>query len=116
MSGGVAYVFDEDGLFAQRCNQTMVSLEKVLPASMQETTGDKSLWHRSQTDEGQLKKLLEDHHRWTGSKRACELLDHWNESRSKFVKVFPNEYKRALGEMQAVRPAQSAGAGQSTVY
>jgi glutamate synthase (NADPH/NADH) large chain/glutamate synthase (ferredoxin) len=116
MSGGVAYVFDEDGLFAQRCNQTMVSLEKVLPASMQETTGDKSLWHRSQTDEGQLKKLLEDHHRWTGSKRACELLDHWNESRSKFVKVFPNEYKRALGEMQAVRPAQSTGAGQSAVY
>jgi glutamate synthase (NADPH/NADH) large chain/glutamate synthase (ferredoxin) len=116
MSGGVAYVFDEDGLFAQRCNQTMVSLEKVLPTSIQEAAGDKSLWHRSQTDEGQLKKLLEDHHRWTGSKRACELLDHWNESRSKFVKVFPNEYKRALGEMQAVRPAQSAGAGQSTVY
>jgi len=52
-----------------------------------------------QSDEANLKKLLEDHHRWTGSKRARELLDGWSESRKRFVKVFPNEYKRALGEM-----------------
>ena len=52
-----------------------------------------------QSDEAQLKKLLEDHNRWTGSKRARELLDHWAASRSKFVKVFPTEYKRALSEM-----------------
>jgi glutamate synthase (NADPH/NADH) large chain len=51
-----------------------------------------------QTDEAQLKKLLEDHNRWTGSRRARELLDNWSESRGKFVKVFPNEYKRALAE------------------
>ena len=42
--------------------------------------------------------MLQDHNRWTGSKRARELLDTWAESRLKFVKVFPNEYKRALIE------------------
>ena len=49
----------------------------------------------------ELKKMLEDHNRWTGSKRARELLDNWATSRGKFVKVFPTEYKRALGEMFA---------------
>jgi len=105
MSGGLAYVYDEDGQFATRCNTAMVALEKVLPAAEQEAKGDASGWHRGQTDEAQLKKLLEDHHRWTGSKRARELLDHWAEARGKFVKVFPNEYKRALGEMSAKKAA-----------
>jgi glutamate synthase (NADPH/NADH) large chain/glutamate synthase (ferredoxin) len=101
MSGGIAYVYDEDGQFAKRCNTSMVSLDKVLLASEQEAAESKAVWHRGQSDEAQLKKLLEDHNRWTGSKRARELLDDWASSRSKFVKVFPNEYKRALGEMQA---------------
>lgn len=105
MSGGVAYVYDEDGQFASRCNTAMVSMEKVLPAAEQEKTLPRAIWHRDQTDEAQLKKLLEDHHRWTGSKRARELLDHWNEARAKFVKVFPNEYKRALGEINARKTA-----------
>ena len=101
MSGGVAYVYDEDGLFAKRCNTAMVSLEKVLPSSDQEANMNKGIWHRGETDEAQLKKLLDDHNRWTGSKRARELLDNWEVSRLKFVKVFPNEYKRALGEIYA---------------
>ncbi len=101
MSGGLAYVYDEDGQFAARCNTAMVSLDKVLPAAEQEKNIPRAIWHRDQTDEAQLKKLLEDHHRWTGSKRARELLDHWSEARAKFVKVFPNEYKRALGEINA---------------
>ncbi len=105
MSGGLAYVYDEDGQFASRCNTAMVSMEKVLPAAEQEKTISRAVWHRDQTDEAQLKKLLEDHHRWTGSKRARELLDNWNESRAKFVKVFPNEYKRALGEINAKKLA-----------
>jgi glutamate synthase (NADPH/NADH) large chain len=105
MSGGLAYVYDEDGQFASRCNTAMVSMEKVLPAAEQEKTVSRAVWHRDQTDEAQLKKLLEDHHRWTGSKRARELLDNWNESRAKFVKVFPNEYKRALGEINAKKLA-----------
>ena len=101
MSGGVAYVYDEDGQFAKRCNTAMVSLEKVLTAPEQATAVDKAVWHRGESDEAQLKKLLEDHNRWTGSKRARELLDNWDVSRAKFVKVFPNEYKRALGEIHA---------------
>jgi glutamate synthase (NADPH/NADH) large chain/glutamate synthase (ferredoxin) len=52
-----------------------------------------------------LRKLLEDHNRWTGSKRARELLDEWDTSRAKFIKVFPNEYKRALGEIHAKKMA-----------
>ena len=55
-----------------------------------------------------LRKMVEDHHRWTGSRRARELLDHWSEARSKFVKVFPNEYKRALGEIHARQLAAEA--------
>ena len=62
---------------------------------------------RGLADEVQLRRLLEDHNRWTGSKRARELLDNWEVSRQKFVKVFPNEYKRALGEMHAKKAAQA---------
>jgi glutamate synthase (NADPH/NADH) large chain len=108
MSGGVAYVFDEDGEFAKRCNTAMVSLEKVLPAAEQEASMDRAIWHRDQADETQLKKLLEEHNRWTGSKRARELLDTWAQSRGRFVKVFPNEYKRALGEINARKTAAAA--------
>jgi glutamate synthase (ferredoxin) len=97
MSGGVAYVYDEDGQFATRCNTSMVSMDKVVTTAEQHTH-DKADWHAGETDEEQLKRLLQDHNRWTGSKRARELLDSWPESRLKFVKVFPNEYKRALIE------------------
>jgi len=108
MSGGIAYVYDEDGQFAKRCNTAMVSLEKVQPVAQQEADGEQGLWHGGQTDEAQLRKLLEDHNRWTGSKRARELLDNWAEARGKFVKVFPLEYKRALGEMAARKTAAVA--------
>ena len=86
----------------------MVSMEKVLPAAEQEAIVDRAIWHRDQTDEAQLRKLLEDHLRWTGSRRARELLDNWAESRAKFVKVFPNEYKRALGEIHAKKLAKAS--------
>jgi glutamate synthase (NADPH/NADH) large chain/glutamate synthase (ferredoxin) len=108
MSGGVAYVYDEDGQFASRCNPAMVSLEKVLSSAEQEAQIDRKVWHRDQTDEAQLRKLLEDHFKWTGSQRARSLLDQWETARLKFVKVFPNEYKRALGEINARKAAQAA--------
>jgi glutamate synthase (NADPH/NADH) large chain len=109
MSGGVAYVFDEDGHFAARCNTSMVALERVLPREQQ--TGPATSWHRAQADETVLKKLIEDHHRWTGSLRAREILDHWAESRAKFIKVFPHEYKRALAERtEKAALAQAAAA------
>jgi glutamate synthase (NADPH/NADH) large chain/glutamate synthase (ferredoxin) len=119
MSGGIAYVYDEDGQFSKRCNTAMVSLEKVLTTAEQTAQIDVSVWHRGEADELQLKRLLEDHNRWTGSKRARELLDNWEASRTRFVKVFPNEYKRALGEIHARKVAAKlvtdASAKQETV-
>jgi glutamate synthase (NADPH/NADH) large chain len=105
MSGGIAYVYDEDGGFAKRCNTAMVALDKVLSGEEQQTQVDKALWHRGSTDEALLRKLVEDHHRWTGSLRARDILDNWNDARGRFVKVFPHEYRRALGELNAVREA-----------
>ncbi len=101
MSGGIAYVYDEDGSFASRCNGAMVSLEPVLDAEAHDALVDRAIWHKGQRDEDLLRSLLEQHHRWTGSLRARELLDNWSESREMFVKVFPNEYKRALAELNA---------------
>jgi glutamate synthase (NADPH/NADH) large chain/glutamate synthase (ferredoxin) len=109
MSGGIAYVYNEDGQFDKRCNTAMVSMEPLLSDKDQTAAVPQALWHRGQSDEAQLKKLLEDHHRWTGSKRARALLDNWDQARAKFVKVFPNEYKRALGELAAAtdKPAKA---------
>ncbi len=105
MSGGIAYVYDEDGSFAAKCNMAMVALDPVLSSHEQETTVSKSAWHslqrggERQTDEAMLKSLIERHFKHTGSTRARTLLDDWGNARSKFIKVFPTEYKRALGEM-----------------
>ncbi len=110
MSGGVAYVYDEDGQFAQRCNTSMVTLDPVLSAAEQAKQIDSAIWHRGMADETQLRKLLEEHNRWTGSKRARELLDNWAQVRGKFIKVFPTEYKRALGEIHARQQAADATA------
>jgi glutamate synthase (NADPH/NADH) large chain len=107
MSGGIAYVYDEDGSFAPKCNLAMVSLEPVLTSTEQQSTVAQSSWHsplrgaERQTDELILKGLIERHFKHTGSTRARTLLDDWSNARSKFVKVFPTEYKRALGEMFA---------------
>jgi glutamate synthase (NADPH/NADH) large chain len=108
MSGGVAYVYDEDGGFAKRCNTSMVSLGRVLPAA--EQTGPAVGWHRETPDEVLLKKLVEDHHKWTGSLRAREILDNWSAAREKFVKVLPHEYQRVLAERAAKAEAASAAA------
>jgi glutamate synthase (NADPH/NADH) large chain/glutamate synthase (ferredoxin) len=109
MSGGIAYVYDEDGQFAKRCNLAMVGLEKVLPEAEQRAGIAPAIWHRGQTDEAQLKALLQEHLRWTGSKRARDLLDGWEAARGKFVKVFPHEYKRALSELAAKPQAAASG-------
>ena len=101
MSGGIAYVYDPLGDFASRCNMAMVTLEPVLSDAEQRKTMDTAIWHRATTDEQQLRRLIEDHLRWTGSARAREVLDHWAQSRAKFVKVFPAEYRRALAEIHS---------------
>ena len=110
MSGGIAYVYDEDGQFAKRCNPAMVSLEKVLSEAEQTAQMAPSIWHQGQTDDVLLKALVEQHHSWTGSLRARDILDDWAAARAKFIKVFPNEYKRALGEIHAASVARAAQA------
>jgi glutamate synthase domain-containing protein 2/glutamate synthase domain-containing protein 1/glutamate synthase domain-containing protein 3 len=107
MSGGVAYVYDDEGLFGKRCNTAMVVLEKLQTKEEQQAVSNAASWHNNQTDEAQLRRLIEDHHRWTGSLRAREILDHWAEARTRFVKVLPHEYRRALSERKAVEDTQA---------
>jgi len=110
MSGGVAFVFDPDGTFAAKCNKSMVALDPVLQQAEQERTVDRALWHADQTDEGLLKGSIERHFQFTGSTRAKALLENWDASRRQFVKVFPTEYKRALGELGAKKARDAIAA------
>jgi glutamate synthase domain-containing protein 3 len=105
MSGGIAYVYDVDGSFAKRCNLSMVALEKVLPAADQPDDGQR---HRQQTDDAQLKAMIERHRELSGSEIAKTLLDDWATHRDKFVKVFPHEYRRALKENAAAQMKEAA--------
>ena len=99
MSGGVAYVLDDDGTFTSKANTAMVTLEPVLSENEQEARITRDLWHLGLADEAILRRMVENHLRYTGSPQARKVLDNWAQYRAKFVKVFPNEYKRALGEL-----------------
>src|SRR4029079_19482321 len=100
-------VYDPENDFAGKCNMAMVALERVGSHAEQEAKNEKATWHSqlrggvSQTDEAILKGLIERHFKHTGSTRARFLLDDWPTARSKFGKVFPTEYKRALAELNA---------------
>jgi glutamate synthase (NADPH/NADH) large chain len=105
MSGGIAYVLDEDGSFKSRCNLAQVALEKVLPTAKQ-PKGEPM--HRGLSDEEQLKDLVTRHAEFTGSATAKAILANWDVYRDKFVKVYPHEYKRALTEMAAQQQKEAA--------
>jgi glutamate synthase (NADPH/NADH) large chain len=97
MSGGIAFVLDETGEFAKtRCNMAGVDLERV----------------ESESDLNALRVLIERHVSFTGSPRGQWVLSKWGEMLSKFVKVFPHEYKRVLGVARATAPAKAAAAPQ----
>ena len=81
MTGGIAYVLDRTGDFASRCNLTEVDLEPLVHDQDIET----------------LHRLISRHSELTGSPQAKWVLDNWDATVSKFVKVFPYEYKRVLG-------------------
>jgi glutamate synthase (NADPH) large chain len=108
MSGGIAYVLDADGEFARRCNPAMVDLEPVLSETEQQGKLPKDLWHLGQADEVLLRRLIEGHARYTGSQRARQILEQWAQYRTRFVKVFPKEYRRALGELAAAHRKAAA--------
>ncbi len=105
MSGGVAYVWDPDNTFRQRCNLAMVELERVMSHAEQRSQDEPETWHSAirggerETDETILRRLIEDHYRYTGSFRSRDVLDDWDSARLSFVKVMPIEYRRALGEL-----------------
>ena len=85
MSGGVAFVFDADRSFARRCNMQMVELESLV----------------DETDLWMVWTMVEDHTRMTGSTLGRRLLDNWEMSVSRFVKVMPIEYRRVLQQRRA---------------
>ena len=82
MSGGEAYVLDELGDFESLCNKGLVDLDPV-------TADD---------DIANLKRLIEKHKAQTGSQNAARILENWDDSLGKFVKVMPRDYKRVLAE------------------
>jgi len=91
MSGGIVYVYDENELFDTRCNLDMVDLESVTKAE----------------DIKELRTLIENHFRYTGSVRAKYILDNWQTQLPAFVKVMPIDYKRVLERMALEERADS---------
>ena len=96
MSGGIAYVLDEDGGFEERCNPELVGLETLGPA-----------------DALLVRELVEEHERRTRSDVAARLLDDWEEAQLRFVKVMPHDYRAAL-ESHRDQPVSAGGHGLFT--
>ena len=87
MSGGVAFVYDPDETFPQRCNTEMVDLERL----------------DADADAAVLERMLEAHARLTGSTVAKRILRDWAKTRSQFVKVMPRDYKQVLAAVARAR-------------
>ncbi|MDR3534646.1 MAG: glutamate synthase-related protein, partial [Rhodopila sp.] len=113
MSGGIAYVYDENARFQKLCNMAGVDLESVgvaelgladepgRPRQRAVSVEDSGMGDPLRFDAERLRILVERHLLFTGSARARELLDDWENALSRFVKVMPREYKRALLELRA---------------
>jgi glutamate synthase (NADPH/NADH) large chain len=112
MSGGIAYVLDEDDSFASRCNFSMVELEPVveeddLLEKLHHHGGDIEykglidvMSDMTRRDAERLHTLISNHARFTNSTRAKEILANWRDYLPKFRKVMPVEYRRALKELE----------------
>lgn len=96
MSGGEAYVLDEDGQFSLKCNMGMVELEPVVASEDKQT----------------LRTLIEAHLKYTDSAKASRILDAWDVFLPKFVKVMPVDYKRVLQERKAALAKAHAQRGK----
>jgi glutamate synthase (NADPH/NADH) large chain len=112
MSGGIAYVLDEEGDFTQRCNLAMVDLEPIPEeetaaaaegAGELEGHGKVKIDHLGGHDDEMLKGLIQRHLLYTGSERARRILENWATYLPRFVKVMPQEYRRALAELAQER-------------
>ena len=115
MAGGIAYVLDEDATFKSRCNMAMVELEPVPEEEQvaEQEFGSELESHgrvdvladMSSKDAERLFALISNHARYTGSKRAADILADWKHYRPLFRKVMPVEYRRALAEMAKEKAA-----------
>jgi glutamate synthase (NADPH/NADH) large chain len=116
MSGGIAYVYDPQGRFRDCCNLAMVKLEPIpaaggraddpeRPRQRSVSTADAGMGDMLRFDAERLRILIERHHLYTGSARARMLLENWDETVGHFVKVMPADYRRALLDLKAERPA-----------
>jgi glutamate synthase (NADPH/NADH) large chain len=116
MSGGVAYVYDEDASFEKRCNLAMVKLEKIaaadgadhadlrspdLPGQRSVSVSDAGMGDLLRFDAERIHILVERHLLHTGSPRAKQILDNWDNALGKFIKVMPTDYAKALTDMKA---------------
>jgi glutamate synthase (NADPH/NADH) large chain len=118
MSGGVAYVLDENGEFSKRCNLTMVAIEPVIAeVDTQDATeelptshGRVHFNHLNIADEQALRTQIEKHLKYTGSERASTILENWADYLPKFIKVMPTDYRRALKEQAAEQLKQGGAA------
>ncbi|VAX36684.1 Glutamate synthase [NADPH] large chain [hydrothermal vent metagenome] len=86
MSGGIAYIWDRNRDFSDKCNMGMVELFNV----------------ESKEDIDELKLLIDTHYAHTGSTVAKGILDNWNTTLPQFIKVYPSDYRRVLEEAQQV--------------
>ena len=122
MSGGIAYVLDEQGNFEQRCNLAMVDLEPIPEEAdaleeLDHQGGDLETHGKvdissdmTRFDALRLRRLIEKHAHYTGSSVAQNILENWAEMLSKFVKVMPVDYRRALEEMKQAQNEQQTSA------
>jgi glutamate synthase (NADPH/NADH) large chain len=123
MSGGVAYVYDIDGTFRDLCNTAQVDLETIdakadddegagRPAQRARSVEDAGMGDMLRHDAERLRILVERHKLHTGSKRAAALLDDWDNALTKFVKVMPRDYARALRQLEAERDEAASVAAE----
>ncbi|TYC90059.1 glutamate synthase large subunit [Novosphingobium sp. BW1] len=114
MSGGIAYVYDEEGRFRDLANTAMVDLESVSatpdedegsgrPQQRTVSVNDLGMGDMLRHDAERIRVLLERHKLHTGSSRASELLENFEDALGKFVKVMPRDYAKALKMLEAER-------------
>jgi len=109
MSGGIAYVLDEDGLFNQRCNTQLVELTGIDTDTDEVADKAAILADPLRHDAARIKTMLQAHADETNSNVAQKILANWAEYRGKFVKVVPYDYRRALTDLQKEASATQPG-------
>ena len=99
MSGGIAYILDEDNTFETKCNKAMVGLEKLQSLKNFSTPTAKDIDNDLlDFDEARLKLIIQRHLKYTESEIARLILNEWNKYINLFYKITPFDFKRALSE------------------